>query len=442
MSLPPASFRFRATAMLACLSALLTGCANGGASDERPLVLIASGDTAGWIVPCGCAANQSGGLLWRGAFLEKLRKTAEPIYVDVGGAPAGATPYDRAKFAAILRGELAMGLAAHNVGEAEARLGADELRSLAKSLGVRWLSANTRTSAGEPLGQPTLVVSRSGKRLAIVGVLDDQLDIPGLELAPPREAVLAALDAVRGPFDAAAVLAYLPEDRLMELAGSLPEVDVVIGGPTGQSISPRRLGPTLVLSATNKGKFLARLQAKGRGKLEWSGEIVEVKSDLIDSLAQQHNLARFRDELARRDFAPLDTPFALPADDRLRIAGTESCRACHAAECAAWQSSAHGHSWESLRARGAHVDPYCQQCHTNAYGQSGGFRSLADADALKSVGCESCHGPSAAHVTDPRTPTTFAGQAADRCLHCHDRENSPQFSYEAYWTRIRHGNSP
>jgi len=27
-----------------------------------PLAVIVSGDTAGWIMPCGCTANQSGGL--------------------------------------------------------------------------------------------------------------------------------------------------------------------------------------------------------------------------------------------------------------------------------------------------------------------------------------------------------------------------------------------
>src|SRR3990172_11014673 len=37
---------------------------------ENPsLVLVVSGDTAGWIVPCGCASNQSGGLPRRGSFV-------------------------------------------------------------------------------------------------------------------------------------------------------------------------------------------------------------------------------------------------------------------------------------------------------------------------------------------------------------------------------------
>ena len=40
----------------------------------RPLVVVASGDTAGWIVPCGCTSNQSGGLPRRATYIEGLRR--------------------------------------------------------------------------------------------------------------------------------------------------------------------------------------------------------------------------------------------------------------------------------------------------------------------------------------------------------------------------------
>src|SRR5438132_3845579 len=71
-----------------------------GKPDARPIALVASGDTAGWLTPCGCTSNQSGGLLRRGSYLEELRKTAEVILVDAGGAAAGTSPYDRLKFEA------------------------------------------------------------------------------------------------------------------------------------------------------------------------------------------------------------------------------------------------------------------------------------------------------------------------------------------------------
>src|SRR5258708_4651212 len=86
----------------------------------RGVVLLVSGDTAGWIVPCGCTSNQSGGLLRRGTYARKARGERGLILADVGGAPGGTSPYDRIKFEAILAGESAMGIAAHNLGGPEA----------------------------------------------------------------------------------------------------------------------------------------------------------------------------------------------------------------------------------------------------------------------------------------------------------------------------------
>jgi hypothetical protein len=53
------------------------------------------------------------------------------------------------------------------------------------------------------------------------------------------------------------------------------------------------------------------------------------------------------------------------------------------------------------------------------------------------VGCESCHGPSSAHVADNETKTPW--QAAESCRTCHDHENSPEFEYAPYWEQIFHG---
>ena len=48
----------------------------------------------------------------------ELRRQAEIILADVGGAVHGTSPYDLAKLEAILCGEALMGAAAHNIGAA------------------------------------------------------------------------------------------------------------------------------------------------------------------------------------------------------------------------------------------------------------------------------------------------------------------------------------
>jgi hypothetical protein len=259
--------------------------------------------------------------------------------------------------------------------------------------------------------------------------------------------VLNALHDAAGRYDSAIVLAYLPAEELEALAHELPEVDAVVGGPTLQSIPPHKSGPTLVTSVTNKGKFLATLHwtrprdKSAAGSDEWNAEIVEVAAPLADDPKQLAGVRRFEEALARRDFAPAEAGFAVMTPESqaadFAVAGSETCRKCHAAESKACNASRHHGAWQSLVAKGFSADAFCQRCHTNAYGLPGGFVSARRTPERVNVDCESCHGPAAAHVKDPKNRTPFT--AREQCTRCHDRENSPQFDYDTYWPRIEHG---
>ncbi|HEU5432766.1 MAG TPA: multiheme c-type cytochrome, partial [Thermomicrobiales bacterium] len=109
----------------------------------------------------------------------------------------------------------------------------------------------------------------------------------------------------------------------------------------------------------------------------------------------------------------------------------------HADDCRAWDDSRHAAAWATLVEKRSQFDPYCQQCHTTGYGLSGGFASVARGAERTAVGCESCHGPSQAHAEREQIKTSYL--ARDRCIRCHDRENSPEFEFEAYWSQIEHG---
>ncbi|MEX0677954.1 MAG: multiheme c-type cytochrome [Pirellulales bacterium] len=417
----------------------------GDAAASRGVSLVVSGDTAGWITPCGCASRQSGGLARRGAFVERCRQTDDVVVADVGGTPSGASPYDVEKFTAILRGEMAMGTSAHNVGGAEAELGPTRLRAIARQTGAPLVSANARDADGGTIAPAVRVVAAGGRRLAIVGVLSRKFATQEIRVAEPAAAVLEALEGVQGGYDVAVVLAYLPPDELELLARAVPEADLIVGGPTIQTLEPRRFGPTLLAAVTNKGKFVARFRAPGDGaSRSWRCEIVEMDDRLPDDARQLENLARFRQTLRKRDFTAGETSFRAPlpaqVPDNYHVAGTNACRQCHQGDCNQWSESKHALAWATLEKRAADVDPFCQQCHTTGYGLPGGFASKAKSAERVAVGCESCHGPATAHATRPEIRTTYL--ARDQCLRCHDRENSPAFAYDDYWQRIRHGNDP
>jgi hypothetical protein len=415
------------------------------ASQTAPVTLIVSGDTAGWIVPCGCTSNQSGGLLRRASFVAGLRNQGPAIVADAGGAPGGVTSYHRARFEAILDGELLMGIAAHNLGEPEAALGVDYLRKEANERKVPFISANLRDAAGNLVVEPYRVVEAGGVRVALIGVLRAYgagASHSDWRVDEPREAVLRALTDAAGKFDRAVVLAHLRTPDLRELAAALPEVDAVIGGPTGQSLAPERAGRVLLASATNKGKFLITVPLTADGSDPFPGaKVVELSDQFEDDPVQTANLSAFRKELARRDFEATETglvgEFRGDLAPGYKVAGSKACADCHPAEFATWSESAHADAWQTLVASGVEVDPSCQMCHTTGYGLPDGFQSLARSQTRVAVGCESCHGPSQAHADRPTRRTPFT--ARDQCTKCHDHENSPQFVFEAYWSKIEHG---
>jgi hypothetical protein len=408
-------------------------------SKEKPLTILVSGDTAGWITPCGCASNQSGGLARRATLIGQRGDAEHVLYLDAGGSAAGTSEYQQLKLEAILRGMQAMNLAAHNIGAPESALAPDQLKSLAEKTGVSWLSANLKPADGQPPSDHILV-ARGGVRIAVTGVVDPALVTNTAWVT--REPVSAILEALRGvQADVTVVLAYFDEAALRSLAESLPEVDFIVGGPTGQAMKPATIGPVMILSATNKGKYLARIElSPNESRRLGTKEIgpAEVKSDLAEDSGQAANLKQYYAALAKRDFTVTEAGLVSDIDaDDYRIAGSAACAKCHAEDNHAWDASKHSHAWEVLLAKGAHVDPFCQQCHTTGYGHAGGFVSVGQTPQLVHVGCENCHGPSASHVADPKTKTPFL--ARERCINCHDHENSPKFVYEEYWPKIQHG---
>ncbi len=436
----------RTSISIACLSCLI-GCGRSEppAFTQSPLTVIVSADTSGWIVPCGCTSNQSGGLLRRGAIVEAMRKQADVVYLDAGGATSGVSEYDRLKFDAILRGELAMGIVAHNVGTGEARLGVKTLQELRTTEhGRAFVSCNTRDESGELVVLPYHIAERSGCRLLITGILSDSESIEGITIEPPAKSILELLKSVEA-YDALIVLAYASEEELRHLAESLPEADLIVGGPTGQSLKPTHYGPVLVASVTNKGKFLAIFHSEPEPQpgvvRRWRSEIVEVDDAWPDAPTQQENLDRFYEHLADVDVTADQTSLVsqVHLQNRQRIVGSDACQACHEDDCDTWTASTHASAWQSLQETGAHVDSYCQQCHATGFGLLGGFVSVKRSPHRVNVGCESCHGGSQEHVDEPSQPTTFAHNAAQQCRVCHDRENSPNFAFDRYWRQISHG---
>ena len=425
------------------LLVMATGCRQ---QPPATFGLIFSGDTAGWITPCGCASNQSGGLARRATLIDQNRNERPTLFVDVGGSSSGTSEYHQVKLESILRGMVLMELRAHNVGKPETDLGPAVLGRLAEATDTPWLSTNLVPRDGDWIPKRLIVERIGGCRVGIAGVMDpDMIDSDAWTARDPVSAIIDAFD--QAETDVRIVLAYMDQQELQSLAAALPEVHAVLGGPTGQSVSPKHIGDVTVMSATNKGKYVGKLlfgsSAESRNYRATDAKVIEVSSELNEDDRQLDNLKRYYERLSTLDFSADQTGLVsglTSGREGYEIAGSQSCAACHAADDSVWHRSRHAHAWEVLVSKGAQFDPSCQQCHTTGYGLESGFRNVAASAEQVHVGCENCHGPSRRHVDNPKIKTPWV--ATRQCVRCHDRENSPHFQYDAYWAKIIHGVDP
>ncbi len=98
-----------------------------------------------------------------------------------------------------------------------------------------------------------------------------------------------------------------------------------------------------------------------------------------------------------------------------------ACAMCHAEEAEQWKTTKHAEAMETLRRRKRHEDGACIGCHMTGYLLPGGTRSLKTATTyFGHVGCESCHGPSVAHVRAPDKKVGTRRQVPPEiCFGCH-----------------------
>jgi len=132
---PLASLQITRVVGLPCAMLVLILTLAGCGKSNRDAMILISGDTRGWITPCGCASNQSGGLPRRAGLINARSTEHDLLVLDAGGSAIGTGEYQLIKFTSLLTGLKALGLDAHNVGGAETEFAPSQLRELAKQSG-------------------------------------------------------------------------------------------------------------------------------------------------------------------------------------------------------------------------------------------------------------------------------------------------------------------
>lgn len=133
--------------------------------------------------------------------------------------------------------------------------------------------------------------------------------------------------------------------------------------------------------------------------------------------------------------------------------GSAACAECHGSEHTWWTGDAHGKAMTSLAGKTHEGAPAAQQvacvrCHASPTRHGGVAPTELDAFALAEggVGCESCHGPGAAHVAAGGGTDNIEGLGEDcpvcvleaLCTSCHTAEWDPTWDLDRRLEAVRH----
>ncbi|MFN9718330.1 MAG: multiheme c-type cytochrome [Planctomycetota bacterium] len=464
---------------------------------KPPLAILASGEQHGYFEPCGCTANQLGGMSRRAGFVDKLISMGWTVRgVDVGGLSRRTGPQAQMKFDTIVKALRQLQYVAVALGPEELRLDPAYLMSYDTTSGdipMAFLGANLTFFGSKDVGIPQnyTTVEHNGVKVGITSIMSDTIrrsvipersetenanaDLTWADPALVLKEVLTKLDEEKVTFRILLSQATLEESR--KLAVDYPQFDMIVtanGFGEGER-QPEMIGKVRLLQVGEKGKQVGLIGLYPDDRENpVRFELITLSGDRFpDSDAMTMLMQDYQGQL--RDQSTVTAEPAIAHPSGAKFVGASKCGECHTKAFEIWKGTAHAHAFESLdpaNARDGHdrlhgvlrtFDPECLACHVTGWDPKeyarydSGFlnEELAADDNEKSLHsllagnqCENCHGPGSQHVELIEAGSNEAAaklmkvtlEQADTvtCRKCHDLDNSPDFQFEAYWEQVKH----
>ncbi len=445
---------------------------HGWPKDTKPdVALILTGETFGFLQPCGCSRPQQGGLERRAVFINSLKAKGWPIMgFDLGDlyAQKSLVP-DQAKlkYKVTMNALRDMGYIAVGLGKGEFAAGIDNLigeYALQKEQPPFILAGNLNGQFdGKPLAReerfPPIDPAKSKRPLVglaevaevggipvgVVGIVGKSLGLDVAKTNPDLafsdngtvlKAALATLDAAPKKPLLNVLLYQGTSEEAKLLAKDFPAFHVILcqaDDPEPPQFPVRvNDGKTLVIQVGQKGRYVGVVGAfrKEGGGFDLKYQLVPLGEEyltpgtgeeatranavlpLLEAYAEQ---VRDRNFLAKVPKGPHASQIREPKLN-LSFVGSDRCQNCHAAESVKWKETPHSHALDALekiakRPSLRNLDGDCVQCHVVGLLSKTGYENQKDTPQLAHVGCESCHGPGSGHSADPRAANLLALQS-------------------------------
>ena len=460
------------------------------------IAIVATGEQHGYFEPCGCTANQLGGMSRRAGLFEKINSLGWEVRgMDVGGLSRRTGPQAQLKFETTLEALRQLKYVALALGPEELRLEPGYLLSQHLNDGdppLHFLGANLLFFGSKDLGTPlaSTIIEVDGYKVGITSIMSDKIR---REVIPDRTAEEAAsadlqwtdpteaLRAVLLQFKDANVnfrilLSQSTDEEIRKQASDFPELDIIVAadGKDGD-LKPEMIGPVRLLRVGEKGKTAGVIGLYPDDKIDpVRYELVTLSPDYFTESEEMTDLMKtYQERLRDGQIVTADGPVGHPSG--ATFVGVAKCAECHTKAFAVWKETPHAHAFESLDPANKRpgferlhdvartFDPECISCHVTGWEPEeyvrfhGGFLNeefAADESErlLQSLmagnQCENCHGPGSRHIEQIEAGNQEAAakemkvsleQAKNQtCGKCHDADNSPDFNFEKYWEDVKH----
>jgi hypothetical protein len=459
-----------------------------GPNDRFAGALIVTGEMLGYHEPCGCQAEQKGGLVRRATLVELLRRQGWDLgLIDLGALiqdPAqarGGPDQAKLKFAYSLKALQAMDYRAVALAPEDLKLGtAEVLMQLDNTLGetpesLKAIAANATPAPDlgfEKRLRPSVRMQVGPVKVGVTAVLDpsafEALSDPDkaalLTVITPEEALPAVLADLEADTNIQVLMVQGPPEMARRLAQAFPGFDLVVATSSTPDPDPKPVelngGKTWLIGVGKKGMYAGVVGLYVDPKQRFRYQRVELnrKYDPHRELAASvRNLIGDDFQAALKSTGVLENypkrPYALfNAPPDAIFVGAETCKSCHPNTFAKWASTKHAHAYEPLvndprdDGRNREFDAACVSCHTTGFDFIGGFVTADRTPYLKGNQCENCHGPGSRHAAEPDNVAFRQAMARSRddfdrnhrCIACHDEDNDPKFNFDTYWPQIMH----
>lgn len=431
-------------------------------------VLILSGQTFGFLSPCGCSRPQMGGLERRANLVARLKAKGWAVAgADLGDfypSKSAVAEQSLLKYATGMAALRDMGYVAVGLGKTEFEAGLFRVvaeYSLQKEQPPFVLAGNLAGKAdGKEIPREQFFPPTAGGKRPTVG-LAELADVGGVpvgivgvvgptvaktaEKADPLLTFIGNKDVLNSALKALTAGPRLPQltvllyqgtqDEARKVATDFPQFGAILclsddpEPPQFPDTVEHKDGrKTLVLQVGHKGRYVGALGVfrKPDGTAELHYQLVPLGEEFLTPETPEAEKANpvlplledYTKQVKDRNFLSKVARTLHPAQVQaealnLSYVGSDRCLGCHAGEFAKWKESKHGHAYEALsevakRPGLRNYDPECIVCHTVGFGVKTGFEDTEKTPALKHVGCESCHGPGSGHMSAPRDPKLLA----------------------------------